>query len=85
VHERIVLTGRCAVDVLDEQDFVADLVVEGQVTNPVHTEDLKLFYTGLLKSGITKNEIKSDEPTQSSDTARTQLTHTLRKGRPHGS
>jgi hypothetical protein len=28
VHERIVLTGWCAVDVLDEQDFVADLVVE---------------------------------------------------------
>ena len=28
MHERIGLTGRCAVEVLDEQDFVADLVVE---------------------------------------------------------
>jgi hypothetical protein len=29
----------------------------GQVTNPVHTEALKLFYAGLLKAGITQNEL----------------------------
>jgi hypothetical protein len=30
----------------------------GQPTNPVHTEGLKLFYAGLLKAGITQNEIE---------------------------
>jgi hypothetical protein len=29
----------------------------GQVTNPVHTEALKLFYAGLLKAGITQHEL----------------------------
>jgi hypothetical protein len=29
----------------------------GQVTNPVHTDALKIFYAGLLKSGITQNEL----------------------------
>jgi predicted metal-dependent phosphotriesterase family hydrolase len=29
----------------------------GQVTNPVHTEALKIFYAGLLKAGITQNEL----------------------------
>jgi Family of unknown function (DUF6282) len=29
----------------------------GQVTNPVHTEGLKLFYAGLLNAGITHNEL----------------------------
>jgi hypothetical protein len=29
----------------------------GQVTNPVHTEALKLFYAGLLKAGVTQNEL----------------------------
>jgi hypothetical protein len=29
----------------------------GQVTNPVHTEGLKIFYAGLLKAGITQNEL----------------------------
>jgi hypothetical protein len=29
----------------------------GQTTNPVHTEALKLFYAGLLKSGITSAEL----------------------------
>jgi hypothetical protein len=29
----------------------------GQVTNPVHTEALKLFYAGLLTSGVTRNEL----------------------------
>jgi hypothetical protein len=29
----------------------------GQVTNPVHTEGLKLFYAGLLKAGIAQNEL----------------------------
>jgi hypothetical protein len=29
----------------------------GQVTNPVHTEALKIFYAGLLKVGITQKEL----------------------------
>jgi Family of unknown function (DUF6282) len=29
----------------------------GQVTNPVHTEALKIFYAGLLKAGMTQHEI----------------------------
>jgi Family of unknown function (DUF6282) len=29
----------------------------GQVTNPVHTEALKLFYAGLFKAGVTQNEL----------------------------
>jgi Family of unknown function (DUF6282) len=29
----------------------------GQVTNPVHTEALKTYYAGLLKAGVTQNEI----------------------------
>lgn len=29
----------------------------GQITNPVHTEALKIYYAGLLKAGITQNEL----------------------------
>ena len=29
----------------------------GQATNPVHTEALKIFYDGLLKAGVTQNEL----------------------------
>jgi hypothetical protein len=29
----------------------------GQITNPVHTEALKIYYAGLLKASITQNEL----------------------------
>lgn len=29
----------------------------GQVTNPVHTEALKIYYAGLLKAGVTQKEL----------------------------
>jgi hypothetical protein len=56
----------------------------GQVTNPVHTEALKLFYAGLLKAGITQNELDLMSRRIQRHCSNSTNTY-LRKGRHYGS